>query len=200
LTLFNRSKSIKIKTTTSMAKKSLDYKNAKKIILERRENNISDQEIYNELTQLFFDKKGVAYLIKGTLTKEIKEKYKIYNNILLALIGLSILMRFLTIFLLTNDSLNIMILTFLIMVPLLSIYFIYGIAKYYVTIYRFCGLLTFGGIIMSINHFDNLTNFLINLIFSLAVVALSFFMDSKMSPFYRSKYFKKDSQGEYILS
>jgi hypothetical protein len=183
-----------------MAKKSLDYKIAKKIILERRENNISDQEIYNELTQLYFDKKGVAYLIKGTLTKEFKEKYKIYNNILLALLGVSILVRFLTIFMLTNDSLNIMILTFLIMVPLLSIYFIYGIAKYYVTIYRFCGILTIAGIFMSISNFSNLTDFLINLIFSLAVVALSFFMDSKMSPYYKFKNFKKDSQGEYILS
>ncbi len=183
-----------------MAKKSLDYKNAKKIILERRENNISDQEIYNELTQLYFDKKGLAYLIKGTLTKEIKEKYKIYNNILLVLLALSVLVRFLTIFFLTNQSVELMILTFLIMFPLFTIYIMYGIAKYYVTFYRFCGLLTIGGIIMSINHFDNLANFLINLIFSLVIVALSFYMDSKMSPYYKFKNFKKDSQGEYILS
>jgi hypothetical protein len=183
-----------------MAKKSLDYKNAKKIILERRENNISDQEIYNELTQLYFDKKGLAYLIKGTLTKEIKEKYKIYNNILLGLLALSILVRFLTIFFLTNQSVELRMHAFLIMVPLFSIYFMYGIAKYYVTIYRFCGLLTIAGIIMSVTNYDNLTNFLINLIFSLAVVALSFFMDSKMSPYYKFKNFKKDSQGEYILS
>jgi hypothetical protein len=183
-----------------MAKKSLDYKIAKEIILERRENNISDQEIYNELTQQYFDKKGVAYLIKGTLTKEFKEKYKIYNNFLLALLGVSILVRFLTIFMLTNQSVKLMMLTFLIMVPLFNIYIMYGIAKYYVTIYRFCGFLTIAGIFMSISNFNNLTDFIINLIFSLAVAGLSFFMDKKMAPFYKPKNIKKDSQGEYILS
>ena len=47
-----------------MTKKSLDYKVAKQFIIESRNNNISDQEIYNELVQRYFDKKGIAVLIK----------------------------------------------------------------------------------------------------------------------------------------
>jgi hypothetical protein len=69
-----------------MSKKSLDRKAAQKFIVDSRDNGKSDQDIYNELSQQYLDKKSVALLITGTVTTENKNKYKLYNNILLGLL------------------------------------------------------------------------------------------------------------------
>ena len=53
-----------------MSKKSLNKKEAKKIIVESRESNITNQEIYNELTQKYHDKKGLATFITSIPRKE----------------------------------------------------------------------------------------------------------------------------------
>lgn len=39
-----------------MSKKSLDRKIAKKFIVDNRDNGKSDQEIYNELSQQYYDR------------------------------------------------------------------------------------------------------------------------------------------------
>src|SRR5262245_21730993 len=84
-----------------MNKKSLDRKAAQKYIFESRNIGKSDQEIYNELSQEYYDKKAIALLITGTVTMADKDKFNAYNNILLGLLGLIILLRILFVFNLT---------------------------------------------------------------------------------------------------
>mgnify|MGYP003582726411 FL=1 len=183
-----------------MSKKSLDRKAAQKFIVDSRDNGKADQEIYNELSEQYYDKKSVALLITGTVTKENKKKYKVYNNILLGLLGLSILFKLLTVFSLTIQTGQLWTLLLVLIVPLFAGYFMYEIARYNGPIYRFCGMLTIAGFLQTIGKAENGTDILINIIFAGAVAGLSFYLDSKMFPDYSPKNLKKDSNGEYILS
>lgn len=183
-----------------MSKKSLDRKAAQKFIVDSRDNGKADQEIYNELSQQYYDKKSVALIITGTVTTENKSKYKVYNNILLGLLGLSILFKLLTVFSLTIQTGQLWTLFLVLVVPLFAGYFMYEIARYNGPIYRFCGMLTIAGFLQTISKAENGTDILINVIFAGAVAGLSFYLDSKMFPNYSPKNLKKDSNGEYILS
>ena len=180
-----------------MRKKLLDRKAAQKNIIENRENGKTDQEIYNELSQQYYDKKAVALLITGTVTSENKKKYKIYNNILLGLLGLSILFKLLTVFSLTIQSGQLWTLLLVLIVPLFAGFFMYEIARYNAAIYRFCGMLTIVGFLQTIGKAENGTDILINIIFAIAVAGLSFYLDSKMFPDYSPKNLQMDSNGEY---
>lgn len=110
-----------------MSKKSLNRKDAQKYIIVSRDNGKTDQEIYNELSEQYYDKKSVAILITETITSENKKKYNIYNNILIGLIGLAILFKLFMVFSLTIQSGELWILLFALFIPLLAGYFIYGI-------------------------------------------------------------------------
>ena len=87
-----------------MNKKSLDRKTAQIFIIESREKGKTDQEIYFDLTQKYYDTKAVALLITGTVSIANKNKYKVYNNILVGLLGLSIVFKLLTILNLTVQT------------------------------------------------------------------------------------------------
>lgn len=182
-----------------MSKKSLDRKVAQKSILERRQNGKSDQEIYNELAQQYYDKKSIALLITGTATEENKAKYKIYNHLLLVLLGFSILLKLMTVYSLTLQTGQLGALLLVLIVPLFAGYFMFEIARYYGPIYRFCGLLTIAGFFQTIGRTENATDILINILFAGSVAALSFYIDSKMFPSFSPNKLKKDSNGEFIL-
>jgi hypothetical protein len=78
-----------------MGKRSIDVKATRQFITENRAQGKTDQEIYNELSQEYYDKKNIALLITGTPTEEKKQQYGIYNKILLGLLGLSVMFKFL---------------------------------------------------------------------------------------------------------
>ena len=183
-----------------MSKKSLDRKAAQKFIVDSRDNGKTDQEIYNKLSQQYYDKKSVALLITGTVTTENKNKYKVYNNILLGLLGLAILLRILLVFSLTIQTGQLWTLLLVFIVPLFAVYFAYEIARYNAPIYRFCGIMTIAGFMQTIGKSEGGSDILINLVFAGAIAGLSFYLDSKMFPDFSPKNLKKDSNGEYILS
>jgi len=183
-----------------MNKKSLDRKAAQKFIIDNRDNGKSDQDIYNELSQQYFDKKSVTLLITATVTTENKNKYIIYNNVLLGLLGLVILLRILLVFSLTIQTGQLWTLLLVFIVPLFAAYFAYEIARYNAPIYRFCGIMTIVGFMQTIGKSEGGTDILINLVFAGAIAGLSFYLDSKMFPDYSPKNLKKDGNGEYILS
>jgi hypothetical protein len=184
---------------TRMSKKSLHRKVAQKFIFDSRDNGKSDQEIYNELSQQYYDKKGITLLITGTVKTENKKKYKKYNNLLLGLLGLSILFKLLIVFSLTIQTGKLWTLFLVLIVPLFTGYFMYEIARYNGPIYRFCGILTIAGFMQTIGNAENGMDILINLIFAGAVAVLSFYLDSKMFPDYSPKNLQKDQKGDYIL-
>jgi hypothetical protein len=184
-----------------MSKKSLDRKAVQKFIVDNRGKGKTDQEIYNEMSEQYYDKKSVALLIIGTVATENKKKYKFYNNILLGLLGLVILLRILLVFSLTIQTGQLWTLLLVFIVPLFAAYFAYEIARYNAPVYRFCGFMTILGFMQTIGKSEvGGTDILINLVFAGAIAGLSFYLDSKMFPDYSPKNLKKDSNGEYILS
>jgi hypothetical protein len=183
-----------------MSKKSLDRKSAQKFIFDNRDNGKTDQEIYNELSQQYYDKKSITLLITGTVKTEHQNKYKIYNNILLGFLVLAILLRILLVFSLTIQTGQLWTLLLVFIVPLFAAYFIYEIARYNAPAYRFCGIMTIVGFMRTIGQSEGGTVILINLVFAGAIAGLSFYLDSKMFPNFSPMNLKKDSNGEYILS
>jgi len=185
--------------TKTMGKKSLDNKAARKFIVEARENGKTDQEIYNELSQQYYDKKHIALLITGTVTKENKNKYKVYNNILLILLGLAILSRIIYVLGMTVQTGQPLILLLVFIVPIFTAYFAYEIARYNGQIYRICGIMAIVGFLQSFKVSEGIVEFAINLFFAAAVAGLSFYLESNMFPHYGNKNLIKDTNGDYIL-
>lgn len=182
-----------------MNKKSLNRKEAQKFIIESRNNGKTDQEIYNELAQQYFDKKVIAMLILGTAKAENIDKYRYYNYTLVILLGISILLKFFTVINLTLYTGELWILLFTLLVPLMNIYFMYEIVKYNATVYRMCGIFAILGVVQTFNNSEFNIDLLIYIIFSSFVMILSFYLYNKLFPNYNPKELKKNGNGEYIL-
>jgi len=186
-----------------MSKKTLDVKTARKFIIDGRNSGKTDQEIYHELSKTFYDKKTIVSLITGTVTVEKKNKYKMYNNILLGFIVIFVIFKILSTFFLIEQTREIWIILLpLIILFLCAGYFMYEIARYYGPIYRVCGIITFVTLFPSIRNTIDAgsdVEWIVNVILSIAIVFLSFYLEKKMFPNYRLRNLKKDDDGEYIL-
>ena len=187
-----------------MNKKSLDVKTAQKFIIESRNNGMTDQEIYNELSQQYFDKQSIAGLITATVTSESMSKYKVHRYILLGLIVLVTVFYLLSLIDFSNFTSEI---GFILPITLLlsaSIYMYVMLIKYmYAEVFKFCSI---GAIWVAIRFlcdlrydFVNHTYQLIGLIIIVLVVVLSYYISRKMFPNRRLKKLKRDSNGEYIF-
>lgn len=166
-----------------MSKKSLHVKTVQKFIVDNRDNGKSDQDIYNELTQQYYDKKSIAFLITGTVTAENKKKYMIHNNTLLGLLGLYMLFEILFIFRLTiqaGQPWALLMLGSLLIVG----YFMYEISRYYRLFYKFCGVMVIAEFLRKISEGVDQINFLINLFFVVSIAGFSFYLGEKMFPDY----------------
>jgi len=183
-----------------MSKKSIDVKIIRKFILDGRNSGKTDQEIYHELSQKFYDKKTIALLITGTITAEKKKKYKIYNIILLGLIGFFVLFNVLCFFSLIEQTREVWIFLLLAAVFLLVAgYFMYGIATYNGPIYRMCWIFTIWVLLLNIIDAKGGVEILVNVLLTSTIIFLSFYLDKKMFPNYSHRNLKKDNNGEYIL-
>jgi hypothetical protein len=182
-----------------MAKTSINTKAIQQFILESRENGKSDQEIYDALSQQYYDKKSVALLITGTATNENKSKYKIQNNILIGFLGLSMLLKILIIFSLSDPFEDPFFMLLLFLYPAIEGYFIYGIAKYLAPYYKLCGILAILSFLKTIRSAGNDSSIILNLLIISIIVGLSFYLAKKLFPKYSPKNLKKDDNGEYIL-
>ena len=184
-----------------MSKKTLDIKTARKFIIDGRNTGKTDQEIYDELSQEFYDKKTIALLIRGTVTNEKKNKYKIYNNVLLGLIGIFVLSKALGIFRLVEATADVWIFLLLTTVIfLLAGYFMYAIAKYDGHIYRICGLLISLSLVQQVMAAENGFEIFVCVFLSTAIACLAFYLNKKMFPNYNYRKLKKDNTGEYIFN
>ena len=182
-----------------MGKKSLENKIARKFIVDSRNNGMTDQEIYHELSQQYFDKHEIALLIAGTVKPENKNKYKIYNNILLGFIGFFILFKlFIIINLIIQNGVQLLPHLFALTFVLLLAVVMYGIATYSTPYrsYRFFIIYTFGFTIM---HTADRIDMLISAVLGSIIVGLLYYLDKKLFSDYRPNKMKQDSNGEYIL-
>ena len=183
-----------------MGKKSLNRKEAKKYIIDKRADGMTDQEIYHALADQYYDKKAVALLITGTATKEDKEKYRMMNNILVSLFVLIILLRVVQIVNTTTQVGNPLGLVLIFIVPIIAATFAVEIARYNAAIYRLCGIMAIIGFLQIIGKLKSPIDIAINLFFVVSVAGLSFYLSSKLFPKYSPISLQKDNNGDYILS
>jgi hypothetical protein len=174
-----------------MSKKTLNHKTARKLIEEGRNRGKTDQDILNELSQIFYDKKTIALLISGTVTNNNKKQYKMYNNILIGLIGSFVLFNVFVDFCRIESFKDLWFsIPITLVFILLAGYCIFEIARYNAPVYRMCGIFT---ILYSfqwyyIKHYQisyNVVEIIIILFFIVAIVFFSFFLSKKMFPNYK---------------
>lgn len=177
----------------------MDQKAAKKIIDDRRLAGKNDQQIYDELSGQFEHKKNLALLITGTAAPQNREKYKLYNNILIGLLGLTVLFRLMAIGSLMSENGILGLVLSLVGIALPAL-FIYGFINYMGAMYKFCGFMTILAIVQLLarGNFEILV--LIDLVILVAMAGLSFYLGSKMFPNFNPGKLKKDENGGYVLN
>lgn len=70
-----------------MTKQSLNTKQARNFIIESRENGESDQDIFNKLSEKYFDSQQIAGLIISIIPPEKMVKYMKWHYLFIALIA-----------------------------------------------------------------------------------------------------------------
>ncbi len=153
-----------------------------------------------ELSQIYFDKKGLARTIAGTITEERKRKYRILNNSLIALLAIAVLLKVLVVIDASLATGSAWMLLIILIAPLFNIFFLYSIARYHGLIYQPCGLLTIAGFLQSIGKADGTPDVIVNVVFTALVAGLSFYAGAKQFP--RLHFLNKveqDANGGYIL-
>ena len=181
----------------------MDRKSIQKFIVEARDQGKADQEIYNELTPQYYDKKGVAMLITGTPTREDKQKYKFWNTVLLALIGLTILSKVIlgfSIMLATHEAVALL---FVFVMPIINVWFFIEVARYNAPSYQAIGIFTFISLMQAFqqNQNHNIPGIYspVNIVVTLLIGFLAFFLSGKLFPKFKSINMQKDEHGEYVV-
>jgi hypothetical protein len=184
-----------------MNKSSINRKEIQKFIFESRSVNKSDQEIYNELSLKYYDKKTIALLISGTVRSELREKYKVANTFLLVLIGITILFKLLAVINITLELDKLWLLIMFFLVPLINIYFFYEVYYYNAMVYKIIGILTIASLfkVISTAGEGNMLDIIVSLGLAAGIIYLSFYLSNKLIPNYNPKKLIKDSNGEYIM-
>jgi spore maturation protein SpmA len=184
-----------------MVKKSINGKEAKKIVQDFREQGLSDQEIYIKLKEIYFDKMRIAALIKTTITKENLNKYKKFNNILLILMGITIILKVWTGIMFIIQTGKLFGLIFILFLPILNLLFFYSIKRYEASSYKLLGILMITGFFQSLTSTNKLEpiDIFISFILMSFISGLSFFLSAKLFPNYSIKRMRKDENGDYIL-
>jgi hypothetical protein len=188
-----------------MNKSRINKKELRISIYEHRLNGKSDQEIYNDLSakyHKYHDKKTLALLVAGTVTPELREKYKVPNTILLVLISMTILLKVLLVFNMSLEFGKVWPLFMIFLLPVLNVYFFYEVYYFNAIAYRPIGYLTIVGLLNSLaksvdpNPFD----LLFNVTIAGSIIVLSFYLSRRLLPNFKPGKLAKDSKGEYVLS
>jgi hypothetical protein len=186
-----------------MSMKSLNKKEALKIIQTRLEEGKPRKEILEELTSIYNDKSSISKLIAMTPNSKTKEKYKLLNYILLCLIVLFFI-PFIVLGIL-HFSAKQPVETIIVGFVALSffIYCIFQVSKFKGYIYGGLASLIIFTIIFGLNLIDTIFksgiwNVYLILIF-LALGGLALYLSKKMFPNYGLYGVKKDKNGDYLL-
>lgn len=164
---------------------------AQKFVADNRRKGKTDTEIYDDLIRLGEDEKSATQIITNTLTDHKREKYSIPNTILMILLGLLAVFHVIRIIDDYLETKTLITLIYLFAFPLISTFFAYEVAKYNAIIYRICGVITLLIFLHLVPEFSGTIRLPVNLIFSGSVVALSFYLHSKMFPGFKPKRRKK---------
>lgn len=189
-----------------MTKKSINPKEIQIIIQEKIQANISRKEIFNELSEQYYDKKMLSLMIASTVDPYLKVKYKTWNNILMGLLVLSIISKIIDGVLLFStytslmSSLTSVTISFSFIIPLLFAIQIVEVSKFRGNIYNFVGGLAIAGICQSISIIQELGFYaLISTVLYLIISIVSFYLKRKLFPNFGFFGLKKDKEGNVIL-
>ncbi len=182
----------------------MNQKMAKETIEQRRGEGKSDQQIYNELAEHYANKKNLALLITGTATSEDKNRFRLYNNLLIGLLTITLLLRLLSSFQLVQAG---EFPGFLIIVAaIMPALFIYGISQHLAPMYKLCGILSVLGIITILATWgtgaltgEGSLNKLVDLVLVVPIAILSFYLAGKMFPKFNPGKLQSDGKDGYIL-
>lgn len=183
-----------------MSKKSLDRDTAVVVITQSREAGKTDQQIHNELSQEYADKKKLAILITSTARVELKEKYKSLNNLLVGLLAAGAITKILFIITVALGEQDPWLMLMVLWVPLFNLYGVYYISRYFAPMYFFCGGFAVVSILESLKGQGGVADTVFTILFAIAIAVLSFYLDKKMFPNFKPFGLKKDSNGEFILN
>lgn len=184
---------------TTMKKKSINTKQVNKLIETRINEGKPRNEILEELSETYFDKKTLATLIAMTPEIERKKKYKIYNDILLGLLILTIILKVLIgVLLLANVS--IYAIPFAFLMPLLAVFFAIEVSRLKAYIYRVLGLMAIVSIGDSLGNLENFNFwFILDISIGVGITFLAFYLGNQMFPNYGFSGPKKDEKGNILL-
>ena len=182
-----------------MTKKSLNKKEAIKIIQDRILKNVPRQEILNELSEQYYDKNKITALIASTIDPQTKEKYKILNNLLLGLLAVTIIAKIL-IGIVLLSTLSPLLIPIAFALPIITIWFALEVSKFKGYIYNILGLLAIASIFNAISNIRESGIYgIIDVVIVIAICGLSFYLGNKMFPNYGFFGPKKDTEGNFIL-
>jgi hypothetical protein len=182
-----------------MAKQQVRSKEVSKIINNKLQDNIPRQQILDELAELYHGKNTIAVLIASAPTNERKEKYKSLNTMLVALLGLTIVLKVAVAALLLSQM-SVFLLPIALIIPAFTVWLTYEVSKYKGYIYTVVGGLAIASILKSLGTMDmNSVWDILDIGVLLAISGLAFYLRKKMFPNFNFTGPKKDASGAVIL-
>ena len=173
----------------------LEKKELKRIISEERGGGKDDQEIYNILIKKHIDKDEIALLLSERLKKEARNKIRIWNTILLILIGLTIVLKVIATINLSINSGNLWPFLFVLITPILNIVFFLIVLKYRIQMYKFIAVFTMLSFVNSIGKMGEGPDLFLTIFFSVSIMVLSFALYFNNKP----DELNKDENGNHIF-
>ncbi len=173
----------------------LDKKELKKRISEERSAGKTDQEIYNKLIETHKDRDEIVVLLTGSLKREDRKKIRIWNTILLVLIGLTIVSKALAVIGISLNSENLWSLLFVFIISIMNVIFFYIVLNYKIQGYNFIATMSLLGLFNSFGKMGEGPSLFINLIVSVSIIGLSFALYMNNKP----EIPKKDDNGNHIF-
>ncbi len=173
----------------------LEKKELKRIISEERDSGKNDQEVYNKLIEMHKDRDEIVILLTGSLKKEARNKIRIWNTILLILIGLTIISKSLAVVGISLNSGNLWTLLFVFIAPILNIVFFVIVLNYKIQGYSFIATMSLLGFLNSIGNMGQGIDLFISLVVSISIIGLSFALYMNNKP----DIPKKDENGNHIF-
>lgn len=182
-----------------MKKKSINTKEVNGLIETRLNEGKPRNEILDELSETYFDKKTLATLIAMTPVIERKKKYKLFNDILLGLLILTIIIKVLIgVLLLANVS--IFAIPFAFLMPIMAIIFAFEVSRLKAYIYRILGFMAIVSVGDSLLNLENFNYwFLLDISIGVGIIFLAFYIGNQMFPNYGFSRPKKDEKGNILL-
>lgn len=138
----------------------------------------------------------LANIIKAIPTLALRNKYKILNDILIGLLGITFAFKIMTGILLIIEN-GVSWIPILFILPIINVFLLWGVATYSGSTHRLVGVF---GVLSLTNTISNLNEgFLAFIDFGIlvAIIGLGYYLQSKLTPGYRTikeKYLNNQNQ------